>query len=185
MSACAQANGQNYFPIADGAKWEYAGRFSLSSGRQVGVRASAHVDGETLIKGKQYFKYVITSDFSGVPEIGKVVEAVRYYRVASDGIYVRPGHDPDTPEILEMPLPIPIGTRWLSGATEVQAERVGIVKVGDREYRDCLKLTLRQSDGLHITENYLAPDVGTIKTVYINNTPPKSTAEVTLEKYEP
>jgi hypothetical protein len=113
------------------------------------------------------------------------VEAVRYYRVASDGIYVRPGIDPDKSDLLEMPLPIPIGTKWLSGATEVQAERAGTVKVGDHEYRDCLKLTFRLSDGLRVTENYQAPDVGIIKTVYINNTAPKSTVEITLEKYEP
>jgi hypothetical protein len=185
MSACAQSNGKNYFPLADGAKWEYVGRSSSATGKQFSVRASARVDGETLINGKRYFKYVLVSDFSSVPEIGKAGESVRYYRVAEDGIYVRPGIDPDKPDLLEMPLPIPIGTKWLSGSTEVQAERVGTIKVGNREYRDCLKLTLRQSDGLRVTENYLAPDVGTIKSVFVNNTEPKSTVEITLEKYEP
>ena len=185
MPACSQANGKNYFPLADGAKWEYVGRSSSATSKQLSVRATARVEGETLINGKRYFKYVLVSDFSSVPEIGKAVESVRYYRVTEDGIYVRPGIDPDKPDLLEMPLPIPIGTKWLSGSTEVQAERVGTVKVGDYEYRDCLKLTLRQSDGLRVTENYLAPDVGTIKSIYTNNTEPKSTLEITLEKYEP
>ena len=185
MSACAQVDGKNYFPLADGAKWEYVGRSSSATGKQLSVRASARVEGETLINGKRYFKYVLVSDFSSVPEIGKAVESVRYYRVAEDGIYVRPGIDPDRPDLLEMPLPIPIGTKWLSGSTEVQAERGGTVKVGNREYRDCLKLTLRNSDGLRVTENYLAPDVGTIKSIFVNNTEPKSTIEITLEKYEP
>jgi hypothetical protein len=183
--ACVQANGKNYFPLIDGAKWEYAGRASSTGGKQVSFRGATRVDGETIINGKRYFKVVVISDSSGTPESGKGIEAVRYYRVAEDGIYVRPGNDPDRPDLLEMPLPIPIGTKWLSGATEVQAERVGTVKVGDREYRDCLKLTLRQSDGLRTTENYLAPDVGTIKSVFVNNTEPKSTVELTLEKYEP
>ena len=178
-------NGKNYFPLADGAKWEYTGHASSTSGKQLSFRAATRVDGETLINGKRYFKVVITSDSSGTPEGGKRIEAVRYYRVADDGIYVRPGTDPDRPELLEMPLPIPIGTKWLSGSTEVQAERVGTIKVGDREYRDCLKLTLRQSDGLRTTENYLAPDVGTIKSVYVNNTEPKSTVELTLKQYKP
>jgi hypothetical protein len=185
MSACTQGNGKNYFPLADGTKWEYVGRSSSATGKQLSVRATARVDGETIINGKRYFKYILVSDFSSVPEIGKAVESVRYYRIADDGIYVRLGIDPDKPDLLEMPLPIPIGTQWLSGSTEVQAERVGTVKVGDREYRDCLKLTLRQSDGLRVTENYLAPDVGTIKSVFVNNTEPKSTLEITLEKYEP
>jgi hypothetical protein len=184
-SACARTNGKNYFPLADRAKWEYIGRSSSVTGKQLSVRATARVDGETLINGKRYFKYVLVSDFSSVPEIGKVIEAVRYYRVAEDGIYVRPGIDPDKQDLLEMPLPIPTGTKWLSGSTEVQAERVGTVKVGDREYRDCFKLTLKHSDGLRVTENYLAPDVGTIKSVFVNNTEPKSTVEITLEKYQP
>lgn len=183
--ACDYSNGKNYFPLVDGAKWEYVGRSSSATSKQLSIRASARVDGETLINGKRYFKYVLVSDFSSIPEIGKAVESVRYYRVAENGIYVRPGVDPDKPDLLEMPLPIPVGTKWLSGSTEVQAERVGTIKVGDHEYKDCLKLTLRQSDGLRVTENYLAPDVGVIKSVYTNNTEPKSTVEITLEKYEP
>jgi hypothetical protein len=184
-SACSQSSGKNYFPLADGVKWEYVGRSTTTTGKQLSVHATARVDGETIINGKQYFKYVLVSDFSNIPEIGKAVESVRYYRVAGDGTYVRPGTDPDRPDLLEMPLPIPIGTKWVTGSTEVQAERVGTVKVGDREYRDCLKLTLKNSDGLRITENYLAPDVGIIKSVYVNNTEPKSTLEITLKKYEP
>jgi hypothetical protein len=185
IAACAQTGGKNYFPLADGAKWEYAGHALSAGGKQISFHAATRVDGETLINGKRYFKVVVTSDSSSVPEGGKGIEAVRYYRIADDGIYVRPGIDPDRPDLLEMPLPIPIGTKWLSGSTEVQAERVGTVKVGDREYRDCLKLTLRQSDGVRVTENYLAPDVGIIKSVSVNNTEPKSTVELTLEKYEP
>jgi hypothetical protein len=186
MSACAQGDGKNYFPLADGAKWEYVGQsFSTGTNRQISVRATARVDGETIINGKRYFKYVLVSDFSSLPEIGKAVESVRYYRIAEDGIYVRPGIDPDRPDLLEMPLPIPTGNKWLTGSTEVQAERVGTIKVGNREYRDCLKLTLRHSDGLRVTENYLAPNVGIIKSVFVNNTEPKSTVEITLEKYEP
>src|SRR5205807_9545115 len=112
------------------------------------------------------------------------LESVRYYRIADDGIYFRLGNDPERPELLEMPLPIPLGTRWLSGATEVQAERASTINIEGREYKDCLKLTYRQSDGLHVTENYLAPDVGAVKVIYVNNTEPKSTIELTLEKYE-
>jgi len=148
------------------------------------VRGVFHIDGETLINGKRYFKVVITTDLSGIPDATpKQQEEVRYYRVAQDGIYFLPGRDTNRAELLEMPLPIPIGVKWLSGATEVQAERAGNVKVGDREYSDCLKLTYKQSDGVRTTENYLAPGVGIIKTVYVNTTEPKSTVELTLEKY--
>jgi hypothetical protein len=144
------------------------------------------VDGETLIGGKRYFKLVTTVDFSSVPTIGRQVEDVRYYRYAEDGIYFRPGNDPrpDKPDMLEIPLPIPTGVKWLSGTTEVQAERAGTLQLGGHEYQDCLKVTFNLADGFHTTTNYYAPGVGIVKIVYINTSEPKSTAELTLEKYE-
>jgi hypothetical protein len=183
-TACAQAGGKNYFPLADGAKWVYKGRFSSASGREFSVGATARVDGETLINSKRYFKFVTISDFSGVPEINKRVEDVRYYRPAEDGIYFRPGNALDKPDLLELPLPIPIGIKWLSGTTEVQAERAGTVHVGGHDYADCLKVTFRVADGARSTENYYAPGVGVIKIVYVNTTEPKSVIELMLEKHE-
>jgi hypothetical protein len=176
--SCTHSNGKNYFPLADSAKWEYAGRSLSSDGKHISFHATARVDGETLINGKRYFKHITSSDLQGL-------EHVRYYRVAEDGIYFRLGNDPDRPELLEMPLPIPIGAKWLSDATEVQAERAGTVTVGGREYRDCLKLTYRQQGVSRSLENYLASDVGVIKVVDVSNTEPKSTVELTLEKYQP
>jgi len=182
--ACAQASGKNYFPLADGGKWEYAGRFSSASGREFNVRATAKVDGETLINGKMYFKLVTVSDFTGVPGYDRHLEDVRYYRFAEDGIYVRPGNDPDKPDLLEMPLPIPVGVKWLSGTTETRAERAGTIRVGGRVYKDCLRVTFKLADGVRSTENYYASGVGIVKTVYVNTTEPKSVVELTLEKYE-
>jgi hypothetical protein len=185
VAACSEISGKKYFPLADGAKWEYIGHTSFANNNQIRFPVTARVNGETLIDGKRYFKHVLTSDFSGVPEIGKMREYVRYYRVAEDGIYFRSGSNPNGPELLEMPLPIPINTKWFSGNTEVQAEHVGTIQIGDRQYRDCLKVTFRQLGNVHILENYLAPDVGVIKFLDVNTSEPQSTLEVTLEKYEP
>ena len=184
-SACVPAGGKNYFPLADGAKWEYIGRTTSDNNTQITFHATARIEGETLINGKRYFKFVLTIDSSSEPSINNSLAGVRYYRIADDGVYVRPGVDPDRPDLLEFPLPIPIGTSWLSGATEVKAERVGTVTVEGREYKDCLKLTYKLADGLRSTENYHAPDVGVIKTVYVNNTTPKTIVELSLAKYEP
>lgn len=184
VSACAQVKGKNYFPLANGAKWEYTGRFSSLNGREFNVSASARVDGETLINGKRYYKFITTSDFSGVPGINSRVEGVRYYRLAEDGIYFRPGNVSDKPDLLEMPLPIMAGVKWLSGTTEARAGRVGTIRVGNREYKDCLKITFRVPDGVRTTENYYAPNVGIIKIVYTNTTEPKSVVELILEKHE-
>jgi hypothetical protein len=75
------------------------------------------------------------------------------------------------------------GERWLSGTSEVMAERAGTVEAGGRKYADCLKLTYREPDGKRTTEEYLAPGVGMVKTVYTNTTPPRSTMELTLASY--
>ena len=182
--ACARTVGKDYFPLPNGAKWEYVGRFSSASGRKFSIRATARVDGEMLIEGKKYFKFVVTSDFTGVPEISRRLEEVRYYRYGEDGLYFRRGNDPDQVDRLELPLPVSAGAKWLSGAIEVQAERAGTVRAGGREYRDCLKVIYREANGARSTENYYAPGVGVVKTVYVNTTEPKSVIELTLDRYE-
>lgn len=183
VSACVQVYGKNYFPLTNGAKWEYVGQLTSAAGRHSNITSLIHIDGEILIHGQRYFKYVVTADFSGIPGGPKSHEEVRYYRVAPDGIYVLLGRDIEQPELLEMPLPIPIGVKWLSGTTQVHAEHAGTIKIGDREYRDCLKVTFRLADGVRSTMNYLAPDVGIVKIVYVNTTEPKSTIELTLGKF--
>jgi hypothetical protein len=181
--ACARSGGKDYFPLSDGARWEYAGRVSSPNG-QFNVPASIHIEGETIIQGRRYFKYVIASDLSALTKAPRLSEEVRYYRVAQDGIYFLLGKDTGGDELLEMPLPIPIGVNWLSGTSEVHAERVGNIKVGGREYADCMKVTYKgASDGRH-TEYYLAPDVGIVKGMYADVVGPGSSLELTLEKYE-
>jgi hypothetical protein len=184
--ACAQAlGGKDYFPLSNGARWEYSGHFYASNGETYGMRMTSWVDGEILINGKRYFKFVSTGDYTGAPPPLKHVEDVRYYRFAEDGIYVRPGVDPTKPDLLELPLPIPADLKWLSGSTEMKAERAGTLQIGGREYRNCLKVTFKGADGVHTTTHYYAPGVGIVKMVYVNATEPKSTAELTLDKYVP
>lgn len=182
-TACGQASGPNYFPLAAGARWEYAGHFSSSHGGEYNIRLTMRVDGETLINGKRYFKLITTGDASSLPTVGRQIEDVRYYRFAEDGIYFRSGNDPTKPDVLELPLPIPIGVKWLSGTSEMQAERAGTLEIGNSEYRDCLKVTSKPADGVHTVTNYYAPGVGIVKLVYTNTTPPQSTAELTLVSY--
>jgi len=182
--ACAQPIGKSYFPLTDGSRWDYTGRFSSAGGREFGIRATARVDGETLIDGKKYFKFVVASDFSGIPEIGRRIEEVRYYRYGEDGLYFRRADEPDKADRLELPLLVSAGVKWLSGTTEVQAERAGTISAGGRTYRNCLKVIYRGPDGARSTENYYAPGVGVVKTVYVNITEPKSVIELTLDRYE-
>lgn len=181
--ACAQAGGKNYFPLADGARWEYAGRVTSPNGR-FDVPATMRVEGETIIRGKRYFKYLIESDLSALAGSPKRSQEVRYYRAAGDGIYFLPGKDTGGEELLELPLPIHTGVSWLSGTSEVSAERAGTIKAGGREYADCLKVTFRGAGGVKRTEYYLAPGVGIIRASYPDVLGPGSTLELTLTKYE-
>ena len=183
ISACAQAGGKDYFPLADGAQWEYTGRFLPSTGGQYRARAAIRIEGTTLIRGRRYFKYVISGNFTGAPNAPRKLEQVRYYRAEAGSIYFLPGNDLDGTERLSMPLPIPVGEQWFSGAVEVTAERVGTVEAGGHKYADCLKLTYRQPGVQRTNEEYLAPSVGLVKFVYINTTPPQSTIELTLDSY--
>jgi hypothetical protein len=182
-SACARTGGQDYFPLSAGARWEYAGRLSSPNG-QFDVPASIRIEGETIIRGRRYFKYVIASDLSAMTRTPKRTEEVRYYRAAEGGIYFLPGKDTGGEELLEMPLPIPIGVRWLSGTSEVSAERAGTISAGGREYADCLKVTFKGAGGVKRTEYYLAPGVGIVRATYPDVLGPGSTLELALTKYE-
>lgn len=183
-SACAQTGDKNYFPLADGAKWEYKGQFLPSTGGQYPTRATINIEGTTLIRGRRYYKYVTSGNFSGAPNAPAAKpKQVRYYRAETGGIYFLPDNDLDGAERLAMPVPISSGERWLNGAVEVMAERAGTIEVGGRKYDNCLKLTYRQPGDPRSNEEYYAPGVGLVKFVYINTTPPQSTIELMLESY--
>lgn len=149
------------------------------------VQAKARIEGKTLVRGKEYFKYVITAEFPGLTKTPRLSEDVRYYRVERDGIHFLSGKNPDGPERLEIPMPIRLDVKWLSGPNEAWAERAGTIKAGAREYADCLKITYRTTDGVRRLEYYLAPGVGVIRAVDVNNAEPRSVMDITLETYKP
>lgn len=182
--ACAKAGGKDYFPLAVGARWEYAGRFNAPDGRRFDVPASIRVEGETIIRGRRYLKCVVESDFSAMAGAPRRTAEVRYYRRADNGLYYLRGQDTDGAERLDMPLPIPVGVAWLSGPAEAKAERAGTVRAGGREYRDCLKITyqgpLKEGRAVY----HLAPGVGPVRIVFEEIVGPGSSLELELIKYE-
>lgn len=182
--ACARAAGKDYFPLADNSKWTYTGTYRYADGRQVYMRANARVESRIIIRGKEYFKYVISPVFVGVPNAPKLSENVRYYRVGAGGIFLLPGRNPDGPELMELALPVRPGVRWLNGDAEALAESAGTMKAGGREYANCLKVSYRSSDSSVGTEYYLAPGVGIIKASFVNKSEPKAVMELTLEEYK-
>jgi hypothetical protein len=167
--ACARSGGKDYFPLSGGA--QYPGHANIA------------VQGTTLIRGRRYFKYVTSASFPGVPNAPVNQEFVRYYRVESGGVYYLPGDETEGEERLGMSLPLHAGDRWLSGKVEVTAESAGTVEAGGKKYADCLKLTYRHEGDPRTNEDYYAPGVGLVKTVFTNKTPPESRSELTLESY--
>lgn len=182
--ACAQSNSKNYFPLIKGAKWTYSGNFSSTEGKPLAIHGTAFVEGKTLIHGKEYFKYIIAIEFPSITKGPKLSEDVRYYRVDRDGVHFLSGKNPDGPEILEIPMPIRTGVKWLSGTVEAWAEPAGTIKTGALEYSDCLKITYKSADGVRKVECYFAPGIGLVKAIYTNITEPKSVIDLTLEVYE-
>lgn len=182
--AYAQKGGKDYFPLAVGSQWNYRGRFSSEGGKPVAVQGAARVSGKALIRGKEYYKYEITSNFSQASRAHRLFGDVRYYRVDRSGIFILSGKDDDGPELLEMPTPLRGGLKWSSGTAEARAERAGTIRLGRRAYSGCLKVTYRAADGARSTEYYLAPGVGVIKAIYKDSTAPESVMEMTLEAYK-
>ena len=182
--AYAQKGGKDYFPLVVGSRWDYRGRFSSEGGKPVDLQGAARVSGKALIRGKEYYKYEITSNFSQVSRAHRLFGDVRYYRVDRGGIFILSGKDDDGPELLEMPTPLRNGLKCNSGTAEVRAERAGTIRLRRRTYSGCIKVTYRAADGVRSTEYYLAPGVGVVKAVYKDSTAPESVMEMTLEEYK-
>lgn len=183
--ACARASGdEDYFPLIEGSRWEYAGTFR-SGGRSMPLRAVARVEGSILIRGREYVKYVITPEWVGAPNLPKLTERVRYYRVAKEGVYLLSRLDLQGPELLELSLPIRPGVKWLDGPVEAEAQRVGAVRAGGKEYGDCIGVTYREPGGRPVVTEYkLAPGVGIVWGVFAVSEEPRSVMELTLQSYK-
>lgn len=80
-AAYTQQAGKDYFPLAVGSEWSYRGSFSSEGSKPVDLHGTAHVSGKALIRGKEYYKYEITSNFSHVSRARRPFEDVRYYRM--------------------------------------------------------------------------------------------------------
>lgn len=183
IPAYAQQGVKDYFPLAVGSQWNYRGRFSSEGSKPVDLQGVARVSSKALIRGKKYYKYEITSNFSQVSRTHRLFKDVRYYRIDRDGIFILSGKDDEGPELLELPIPLRGGLKWSSGTAEARAERAGTVRLGGRSYYDCLKVSFKAADGARRTEYYLAPGVGVIKAVYTDSTEPASVLELTLKVF--
>lgn len=159
------ASGADYFHIlAKGEKREYVVRLPSGTGKMM-MRG----DGDEVIKGRTYAKVVTV--FSGVPGAESQAE---YFRTDSEGVHALNGKSKDGPEYLDTPLPLQVGTSWVTkspgGTKRSKVESFESVELYDRKYENCVKVSARSNrpDGTAFTEvgevSYYASGVGLVKS---------------------
>lgn len=161
LSACAKQQGEEYFPKAsNGALWAYVFLYDSPKGTHKG-NIGVRIDGEETIHGKKYYREVTVVLGNPEPEIC-------YKRRAKEGIYRIDGKHKDQPEYLVTPFPLKVGDTWTveapDGRTTYRAENIEPVKVPNRTYENCLKVSFQGMRGsVHCDGTYyLAPGVGEV-----------------------
>lgn len=146
FSQCAvsvgQSNDSEYFPMPQGARWEYIAKSRNQP--EITGKVIITIGGETVINGKTYREKIISS--AGNPPLFPAKS--NFYRTGADGIYIVYGilkdEFKDNSEYLLVPIPL-TEKSWIvvkdKISSESKAEKIGDLKVGDTDYKDCLKIT--------------------------------------------
>jgi len=176
-----KVSSEEYWPISEGASWEYSFNYTSATGVH-SAKALSRVEGKEIIGGKQYFKELTV--FSGIP--GQEPETW-YYRTTREGIYNVRGKYKDRPEYLDPPFPLTVGSTWSGNQPERRVEfRVDAVETAElysQRYEKCLKVSFRGTVGSSPIEGfyYRAPNVGMVKEVWKRDL---TTFEVILDRYK-
>jgi hypothetical protein len=166
LCSCAQDQGEKYFPVpSQGTQWDYSVEYLTPSGAQKG-NLSIRIEGNELINGKQYYKQLTL-----IPGEPDAKPQISYNRRTKEGIYKIEGKHKDKPEYLSTPFPISVGSTWTvqtpEGARHYKAESTDTIKIANREYKDCLKVTFIGQKGSMAFNgtSYLAPGIGEVKSI--------------------
>ncbi len=182
---CSKKEGEDYFPMSKGMRWEYSVQMLVPLVGTVKGKAICRVDGIENIKGKKYFKLVF------VPlEIPGAETEIEYCRKTKHGIYIIDSKYMDRPEELDIPFPTEIGSSWMEQIPiegefkkfNCRIEGFETLTLIDKEYKNCLKIR-REAEGwmekIEIIE-YYAVNVGLVKSIFKGN---GAIMEINLEKY--
>ena len=179
---CA-SDGPDYFPLSDGARWEYAIQFANPGQGTQTATAVTRIDGQETIQGNTYWKMVTV--MSGVPGAEPSIE---YMRKTDDGVYVVTAGARDEPEHLSVRLPLVVGATWQLESPALSAEcRVAArenAELLDRTYEDCFKVSCTGESGGFPTEmhGWYAPGVGVVR---IGMKSRGTAMDFVLESYSP
>jgi len=170
LVGCSPGYSQEYFPLKDGAQWEYSLEMLAPSGQQVFGRIKTRVDGTRTINGVDYFKVISIS--SG---IGGAEPEINYFRASPDGIYILPGTKLDQPEQLYLPASPEVGSEWHVQVPESDlhytVQAIETAELFDKKYENCLKISVEGTVRMEGSETlsakgvmHLAPSIGTVSS---------------------
>lgn len=188
-SACAKREGTYYFPMSDGARWEYTAKSCMEGNCKKG-KSTNLIDGEETINGKKYYKMVTILGQS-------LVQTINCNRKTKEGVYRIWGKHKDKPEQLVLPFLFTVGKTWtyqsyepFLATNEMRVTGKETLFLDDKKYENCFKISLASVveegtwKGVEILGTvYYAPNVGMVKQVL--RFPDSATQELTLNKYEP
>jgi hypothetical protein len=194
LTGCSKQDSETYFPLSDGAYWEYSMEVYITGGSFISGKMKTRVDGEERINGEQYIKVVKVT--SGIPDSEP---EINYYRTTNDGIYFISKKHINHPEQLYLPASLDVGSSWSVQTPDSDIrytiEAIEDAELFDRKYENSLRIVF---EGTEDTEDlgaviikgvsYYAPSVGVVKTIFSihiqGQLVSKISISMNLEEYE-
>jgi len=168
-----------YNPLAIGLRWDVDVEMIAPGGQVVKGTAVREITGTDKIEGYTYF--IVTTSFTGLE---KMKDFTMYRRKSANGIYAINALDKTKQEHLEVALPLTVGASWKTTVfgqvitSTVEAKEP--LKIGDKTYADCMKISYNSGDGKLSGTYWQAPDVGNVQEETKAN---GVTFKFTLSKY--
>jgi hypothetical protein len=164
----ARAEQDLYHPLAVGLRWDVDVELTANGGETQHGSVVREIVGTQKIGLYTYF--VVTTTVSGLPNMK---DFTMYRRKSARGVYGISALDKTKQEHLEAALPLTVGQIWkttVGGQTITSAvEGKEPVKIGDKTYEDCVKVSYRSGDGNVKGTFYQAPDVGNVQETTVAN----------------
>jgi hypothetical protein len=150
-----------YNPLSVGLRWDVDVEIMPPGGIPVHGTATREITSTTKID--HYIYFIVRTTFADLPNMK---EMTMYRRKSARGIFAIQSLDKDRQEHLEAPLPLDVGQSWQTTIGNMvlisTVESKEAVTVGDKTYKDCIKISSKSGDGKFTSVYFQAPDVGNV-----------------------
>jgi hypothetical protein len=160
--AAVRAERDLYNPLAVGMRWDVDVEVTKPGGQTVQGAVVREITGTQKVDLYTYF--VVETSFTGLPDMKNFT---MYRRKSTQGIYAINAIDKAKQEHMEIALPLEVGKSWKTSmgllviTSTVEAKES--LKIGDRTYEDCVKISYKSNDGKLSGTYWQAPDVGNVQ----------------------